>query len=168
MILMRRVWQVSGDTFTLLLFQTLHPGWIWSASIDAGEGWGLWDWLPRARSGTGVLQLCCSTQLEAPYAASLSCWVAAPPTHTGVCMHVCVLHTVAIVYTLTTQTTRMSSFLKFAWTYTNHFNLDAPPSKKTLLIYTQIWVSLLLWLEARRYLGGWHTTANSNKICAYE
>ena len=39
----------------------------------AEEGWGLWDWLPEARSWTGVLQLCCSTQLETPYAAPLSC-----------------------------------------------------------------------------------------------
>lgn len=69
----------------------------------AEEGWGLWDWLPEARSWTGVLQLCCSTQLEPPYAAPLSCWVATPPTHTGgstVCFSLCVcmFAFIAVVY----------------------------------------------------------------------
>lgn len=41
------------------------------------------DWLPEARSWTSALQLCCSTQLESPYAAALSCSVATPPTHTS-------------------------------------------------------------------------------------
>lgn len=73
----------------------------------AQEDRGLWDWLPAARSWTVVLQLCCSTQLETPYAAPLSCWVATPPTHTGgstLCVCVCVFAFVAVVYTNNTNT----------------------------------------------------------------
>lgn len=82
----------------------------------AEQGWGLWDWLPEARSWTGLLQLCCSTQLEHPYAASLSCWVATPPTHTGgssVCVCFCVRALVLLppLLPLTTQRVRKTEFL---------------------------------------------------------
>lgn len=75
-----------------------HPPTECSHGGCAEECWGLWDWLPEARSWTGVLQLCCSTQLETPYAAPLSCWVATPPTHTGgaLCASACVCVSVCL------------------------------------------------------------------------
>lgn len=105
-------------------------------------------------------------------------WPHLPPTQARVCAGA--RSTLLLLSALTTQNNPndyQKKKKKFAWKYTNLANqilywnpgpeLRRLPEPKQL-IYAQIWMSLLLWLEARRYLGGWRATANSIKICFHE
>lgn len=147
------------------------------------------DWLPEARSWTSALQLCCSTQLESPYAAALSCSVATPPTHTsgalvcgsvgGFTCHRCLsqhkdaekdirpVSTYARSHTSATFSDIMSSESHFCLRSLSRCSSLLIPA--LLLTQTQwLQLPLLLWQKTHRYLSGWWRNANSIQIWGHE